>query len=51
MDFTDGKYFDVYFQTVGNRIEQLVEAYDFSENRGDLQFLYLSQCWPTAPKT
>ena len=39
MRITDRKYLDAYIESIGHEIPTLIENYDFSENRGGLEYL------------
>lgn len=39
MRITERKYLDAYMQSVGEKIPTMIDAFDFSENRGDFAYL------------
>ncbi len=39
MSITERKYLDIYKKSIGNEIPKLIKYYDFSENRGGLEYL------------
>lgn len=39
MRITDRKYLDTYIQSIGHEIPQLIQKYDFSDNKGQFDYL------------
>lgn len=39
MRITERKYLDRYIQTIGNKIPGLIQDFDFSENKRNLDYL------------
>ena len=39
MRITERKYLDTYIKLIGHEIPNLIENYDFSENRGGFEYL------------
>ncbi|MBN2280790.1 MAG: Fic family protein [Candidatus Marinimicrobia bacterium] len=39
MDYLDKKYFDKYNKKIGNKIESLIDNFDFSDKRGNFEYL------------
>ena len=39
MKITERKYLDTYIQTIGHEITRLIKNFDFSENKGDFDYL------------
>lgn len=39
MRITERKYLDLYKQSIGKEIAELIDGFDFSENRGGFDYL------------